>query len=295
MRRDVMAGTGRKVITQARARQLAALTYDTAADWYHRGWMSEAEWQGYQAAYSRGVDGGPSEPGAWAPMRPDVEAIAGAITCSIGVRNGRLFDERGMDDPAPWADYGAGSLTKQELLALRKQLQVGHKFRLAAVGRDPSDATAGELDELFDDLLYERAAWLEPHAAAVTEAAGAACPPLRASAQRGKVAAAAAGGPGGELTGDSPYRAAVAAIESFGRTAARHEQAVATLEAELTLHGLDRDPALMTHVRALQDATAATTNGAVAALKTLQSRHSAGDEYHTSARDAAASAVRPAG
>jgi hypothetical protein len=196
MRRSVARGTGRKVISQARARQLAALAYDTAADWYQRGWMSEAEWQGYQAAYSRGIDGGPSEPGAWVLMQPEVEAIAGAITRSIGIRNGRLFDERGMDDPAPWADYGAGSLTKQELLALRKQLQVGYKLRLAAVGRDASDATACELDELFDDLLYEQAAWLEPHAAAVTEAVGAACPSLRPSARRGKVAAASADSPG---------------------------------------------------------------------------------------------------
>jgi hypothetical protein len=271
------------------------LTYDTAGDWYHRGWMSEDEWQGYQAAYGRGVDGGPSEPGAWASLRSDVEAIAGAITCSIGVRNGRLFDERGMDDPAPWADYGAGSLTKQELLALRKQLQAGHKLRLKAVGRDPSDATAGELDGLFDDLLYERAAWLEPHAAAVEEAARAACPSLQRAARLSTAMAATQTGHGGELEGDSPYRAAVAAIEDFGRTAARHAQAVTTLEAELTLHGFDRDQTLMSHMRALQEAAAASRGQATVALMVLRDRHGAGEEYHTSGRDAAASAFRPTG
>src|SRR5262249_20856141 len=155
-----------------------------AADWHCRGWMSPAEWQGYQAAYSRRVDGGPAVPGAWEPENPEVEAIAGAITCSISVREGRLFDERSLADPPPWADYGPGSLTKEEVFALRRQLQYGHKRRLAATGGDTRDATARDLDVLFDDLLFERGNWLKPHAAAVAEATESACPSLGHAVRR---------------------------------------------------------------------------------------------------------------
>jgi hypothetical protein len=168
-------------------------------------------------------------------------------------------------------------------------------LRVAAVGRDRSDATAGELDELFDDLLYERAAWLEPHVAAVEEAAKTACRSFRRAAPLSTATTATQAGRGGELEGDSPYRAAVAAIEAFGRTAARHEQAVATLEAELTLHGFDRDQALMSHMRALQEAAAATRGQATVVLMVLRDRHGAGEKYHASGRDAAASAFRPTG
>jgi hypothetical protein len=255
--------------------------------------MSDADWEGYETAYWRGIDGGPSEPGAWAPRKPEVEAIGGAITCSIGVRKGRLFDERGLDDPAPWADYGVGSLTKQELLGLRKELQSGHKQRLKAVGGNTADGIARELDELFDDLLLERAEWLRPHAAAVAEAAEAACPSLR-RVPPSRPTHMGSGIPS-ELAGDSPYAAAVAAVEFFGKTAARHEQAVATLEAELTVCGFHRDQALMSHIRALQEAAAVTRRRAATALKVLQGRHAAGQEYHTSGRDAAASAFRPTG
>ena len=141
------------MIPRARARQLASLTYDTAADWHRRGWMTSAQWQGYQTAYRRGVDGCVAAPRAWGPAQAEVDAVAMAIRAAIGVRRGRLFDERGMDEPAPWADYGAGSLTKQELLELRRRLRDGHKRRLKAADGDTSDGTACELDGLFDEVI----------------------------------------------------------------------------------------------------------------------------------------------
>jgi hypothetical protein len=52
-----------------------------------------------------------------------VESVADAITAAISVREGRLFDQRSLDDPPEWADYGAGSVTKGEAIALRKHLQ----------------------------------------------------------------------------------------------------------------------------------------------------------------------------
>lgn len=289
---------GREVITPDRARQLAGLSYDMAVDWYRRGWMSDDEWDGYETAYRRGIDGGPAQAGAWAPGRRRVEAIVGAISCEIGVRKGRWFDEAGMDDPAEWADYGAGSLTKRELLELRRRLRDWGRLRVEAAGGNIRDGTADELHGLFLELVYMRADWLQPHAAAVAQAAAeAANPPPRPSRprRRSRTAGTAGKGSGGELAGDSPYRAAVAAIDDFLRTAAANKQSVATLEAQFTVCGLDRDQALMTHVRALQDAAAAASSQAAAALKVLRDGHATGQEYHSGGRDAAATAFRQAG
>lgn len=290
------------VIAPERARQLAALAYDTAVDWYRRGWMYDDEWDGYHTAYLRGLDGGPAQSGAWTPAPRNVEAIVEGISYWMCVRNGRWFDEPGMDDPAPWADYGAGSLTAQELLELRRQLRDWRNLRVRAAGGDISDGMARELDDLFCELVYQRAGWVRPHAAAVAEAAAdaAALPRGRASrpsrsARSSRAAGTAGEGSGGELAGNSPYRVAVAAVEDFRRTATRNEESVATLEAQFTVCGLDRDETLMTHVRALQDAAAAASRQAAGALKVLRASHAAGEEYHADGRDAAAAAFRQSG
>jgi hypothetical protein len=284
------------VITAERARQLAGLTYETAVDWSKHGWMSPAEWHGYKAAYDRGVDGWRPKPDVWRDLPPEVESIAGAIAGAIGVRKGRLFDERSLDDPPEWTHYVAGSVTKGEAIALRTHLLRASRARLRAVDGDPADDLVRELDELFDDLLHERADWLRPTPAAFEQAARAIGldATVEAAARGGEVDGSAARSLG-ELAGDTPYEAAVGALEAFGDAAVRHEDAALVLEAQLTLHGFDRDTALMTHVRALHEAAVQTTTEATAALAAFRSRHGLGREYHASDLDADASGFRQAG
>jgi hypothetical protein len=230
------------VITAERASQLAGLTYETAVDWSRHGWMSPAEWQGYKAAYDRGVDGWRPVPGAWRDLPPEVESIAGAIADAIGVRNGLLFDERSPDDPPEWAHYGAGSVTKREAITLRTQLLQASRTRLRAVGRDGNDDLVRELHELLDDVLRERADWLRPTPAAVKQAAR--------TIELGTAAETAAGGGGvqgsaahplNELGGDTPSGAAIAALEAFGDAAVRNEDAALAPGAQLAPQGFDRD------------------------------------------------------
>jgi len=98
--------------------------------------------------------------------------------------------------------------------------------------------------------------------------------------------------PGAELAGESPYRAALAALDTFTRAASGHEQALQTLEAQLTVHGLDHDPTVMTHVQRLNELARQTSARAARARQILAERHAAGDEYHTTSVDAGASAFR---
>jgi hypothetical protein len=98
--------------------------------------------------------------------------------------------------------------------------------------------------------------------------------------------------PNGELAGDSPYRAALSAMDGYDRVAQQHEQAAETLEAQLVLHGFDRDPALMEHIRALREIAGTIRAHTGGARQVLIGHHAAGDEYHTSGVDAEASAFR---
>lgn len=100
------------------------------------------------------------------------------------------------------------------------------------------------------------------------------------------------GMPNGELAGDSPYRAALSAMDGYDQVAQQHEQAAETLEAQLTLHGFDRDPGLMEHIRALREIAGAIRAHTSGARQVLVDHHAAGDEYHTSGVDAEASAFR---
>ena len=71
-----------------------------------------------------------------------------------------------------------------------------------------------------------------------------------------------------------------------------HGQAIQTLEAQLTVHGLDRDQALMAHIQALRGLAGQARSTADQARQVLVDHHAAGDEYHTSGVDAGASAFR---
>lgn len=98
--------------------------------------------------------------------------------------------------------------------------------------------------------------------------------------------------PNGELTGDSPYRAAFNALEQYDQVAQQHEQSAETLEAQMTMHGFDRDPQLMEHIRGLRETATQIRTRTESARQTLSANHSQGDEYHTSGHDANASAFR---
>jgi hypothetical protein len=103
---------------------------------------------------------------------------------------------------------------------------------------------------------------------------------------------AALPGLAGELSGDSPYRAALTALDGYAVTAAGTAQATDTLEAQLTIHGFDRDHALMGHVTALHEAAAVLQAHAAGARAGLLDRHATGADYHATGRDALASAFR---
>lgn len=98
--------------------------------------------------------------------------------------------------------------------------------------------------------------------------------------------------PSGELAGDSPYRAAFTALEQYDQVAQQHEQSAETLEAQLTMHGFDRDPQLMEHIRGLREAATSIRTRTTGARQTLTANHGQGDEYHRSGSDANATAFR---
>lgn len=98
--------------------------------------------------------------------------------------------------------------------------------------------------------------------------------------------------PSGELTGDSPYQAAQVALTGYERVAQENEQAAETLEAQLTMHGFDRDHQLMEHVRALREAAGQIRAHAAQARQALIDHHASGAEYHQTGTDANASAFR---
>lgn len=100
------------------------------------------------------------------------------------------------------------------------------------------------------------------------------------------------GASGDELFGDTPYREALAALDTYTEAAAANARAAESLEALLTVHGFDRDEALMSHIAAVRDgATRLQAHGRDARMG-LFMRHGAGQEYHASGKDAAASAFR---
>jgi hypothetical protein len=98
--------------------------------------------------------------------------------------------------------------------------------------------------------------------------------------------------PSGELAGDSPYQAAQVALEGYERLAERNEQAAETLEAQLTVHGFDRDQALMEHIRGVRESAGQIRAHAAQARQVLVDHHGTGAEYHQSGTDAHASAFR---
>jgi hypothetical protein len=97
---------------------------------------------------------------------------------------------------------------------------------------------------------------------------------------------------GRELAGDTPYRAALGALDTYASAAAANVQAAENLEAQLTVYGFDRDRALMSHIAALREAAAELQSHARSARLGLFMRHAGGAEYHADGRDAAASAFR---
>lgn len=100
------------------------------------------------------------------------------------------------------------------------------------------------------------------------------------------------GVPGGELAGDSPYLAALDALKNYGQVVREQEQETGKLEAQLTLHGFDRDPDLMQHVQALLETAGMLHSLILKAQQRLAGQHAVGNEYHSSGRDADASAFR---
>jgi hypothetical protein len=98
--------------------------------------------------------------------------------------------------------------------------------------------------------------------------------------------------PSGELSGDSPYQAAQTALNGYERVAQENEQAAETLEAQLAMHGFDRDHDLMDHVRGLRESAGQIRAHAAQARQVLTDHHAMGAEYHQSGADANASAFR---
>lgn len=98
--------------------------------------------------------------------------------------------------------------------------------------------------------------------------------------------------PNGELAGDSPYRAAFDALEQYNQVAEQHRQAGEVLEAQLTMHGFDRDPALMEKIRGMQESATQISLHTSGARETLIANHGQGEEYHRSGVDADSSAFR---
>lgn len=98
--------------------------------------------------------------------------------------------------------------------------------------------------------------------------------------------------PNGELVGDSPYRAAFAALEQYDAVAQRHEQSSETLEAQLTVHGFDRDQQMMAQIHALREAAGMIRLASGQARQILIANHAQGDEYHRGGTAADSSAFR---
>lgn len=98
--------------------------------------------------------------------------------------------------------------------------------------------------------------------------------------------------PVGELSGDTPYAAACAALDTFAAAARRNQQAAETLEAGLTMHGFDRDAKLMSHVRAIAEETFIAYSRASTARLHLDQQHAHGASYHARADSADATAFR---
>lgn len=99
----------------------------------------------------------------------------------------------------------------------------------------------------------------------------------------------------GNLAGDSPYDAALAALDAFGLAAEQNEQAAEALEAQLTIHGFHRDPRLTDQIGALLQAVGRARAHAASARRILVSHHASGSEYHRSGADAGATAFRADG
>lgn len=96
----------------------------------------------------------------------------------------------------------------------------------------------------------------------------------------------------GEFGGDSPYQAAVGALGAYVQSADILRGQTEVLEASLTMHGFDRDEALMAHIIVLQEVASQLESQVTRARATLFSHHAVGGEYHASGKDAAASAFR---
>ncbi|MBO0820634.1 MAG: hypothetical protein J2P26_07255 [Nocardiopsaceae bacterium] len=153
----------------------------------------------------------------------------------------------------------------------------GHLRFLEGTGPGPEPALLGQVD------AHARRLGLQPQGE-------------RPSAEGGEPEAAgvAATGPAPceELAADSPYQAAVAALDSFGDIARGHEQAAEALEAQLTVHGFDRHQELMAHVTALRQLAGQARADAGRARQVLAERQATGDDYHTSGADVGASGFR---
>lgn len=90
----------------------------------------------------------------------------------------------------------------------------------------------------------------------------------------------------GELSGDSKYRAATAAMGTFAAAVEQYCLARDTMEAELTSVGFDRDPELQKHIDQLRDYLTSLFSAVLAARERLDSAHSGGAEYHERGDDA---------
>jgi hypothetical protein len=58
------------------------------------------------------------------------------------------------------------------------------------------------------------------------------------------------------------------------------------------MHGFDRDPQLMTHVRGMQESAGQISSEVAGARQTLTANHAQGAEYHQSGVSADSSAFR---
>lgn len=244
--------------------------------------------EGKQKA-SKGTDLARHKPDRVWAVGADVIDVPGAIASASC---GRTFVGRfgSMDDVAatlrPHLKTGTSG-TWKTLSAAAKEWEEARRRAHEQYSRSVAAGDSPQAWETYKDAIKAAS---EAYEHAVAKARTALAPLKSGDAESSTVAA-----PTGELTGDSPYQAALSALAAYDKAAAENAQATETLEAQLTVAGFDRDPALMNHVRDLRECVAKVQSAARSARTDLVERHALGAEYHTSGRDAASSAFRPDG
>lgn len=230
-------------------------------------------------------------PAAQVPNRTEDDQLAGypiLQQLQAALQAGRIEDARKLQDAAHWA--GLGDKAQQLIDAARNNPPQGVASQSTEPGSSEplaGSSFTGELNALLDaaEAQDESGAPGSQTPQAPGQEAGTPNPDSNEQGDSMTI-------PNGELAGDSPYRAAFTALEQYERAAEQHKQAGEVLEAQLTMHGFDRDQQLMEHIRGMQESAMQISSRTVAARQTLIANHGQGEEYHRSGVDANSSAFR---